>query len=311
MIAVIGGGAFGTALAAALSSDSTQVMLWMRQGAELVNESRQNAARLPGITLPRTCVATEDLSDLSGAEATLLVLPAQHTASFLAENLGDLPSAPLVLCAKGIALDGLKLQTELLPESQDIAVLTGPGFAQEIASGCPTALTLAGHGALTSLQTLLSRPAMRLYRSDDPIGAQLGGALKNVVAIAAGLAIGGGLGESARAAIVTRGFAEMRVLARAMGGQDHTLSGLSGFGDLMLTSASEKSRNFAFGRALGQGKQAASVTTEGRATAEATVKLAGKFSVDMPVASAVCQVLDGRNLRDVMEELLSRPLRAE
>ncbi len=313
MIGVIGGGAFGTALAVVLASDGTDVRLWMRRGAQAVNSSRANSAKLPGVVMPEPVLATGDLRDLGTARAVLLVLPAQHTADFLAHHLEQLPDVPLVLCAKGVALDTLELQSELLPKGRQMAVLTGPGFASEIASGLPTALTLASETQdLEVLQNLLSRPALRLYRSDDMIGAQLGGALKNVIAIAAGIAIGAGLGESARASIVTRGFAEMRRLALAMGGQDHTLSGLSGFGDLMLTCASEKSRNFACGLALGRGGVVQAQTTEGIATAQATVALAARHGVQMPIAQAVSQVLAGSwTVRAAMKDLLSRPLRAE
>ncbi len=312
MIGVIGGGAFGTALAIALSSDGTDVRLWMREGAETVQNARQNAKRLPDITLPEALRVTDQLSDLNGAEALLLALPAQQTANFLAENLTKLPDVPLVLCAKGITLDQMKLQSDLITDARPTAVLTGPGFAGEIASGLPTALTLASKDrGLEALQLLLSRPKLRLYRSEDIIGAQLGGALKNVIAIAAGIVMGSGLGESARAAVVTRGFAEMCRLAQAMGAEQTTLTGLSGLGDLMLSCASAKSRNFAFGQALGQGATGPDQTTEGIATAKATVRLAQSHGVDMPVAQAVAGVLDGASISTVMERLLSRPLRAE
>jgi len=312
MIGIIGGGAFGSALAIALASDGTDVRLWMRNGAKEVNTTRQNSKRLPGISFPDSVFATEVLADLSGVSAVLLVVPAQQTEPFLNAHLGELPEVPLVLCAKGIALDGTKLQSDLVNDARPLAVLTGPGFASEIASGLPTALTLASQNAeLEALQTLLSRPKLRLYRTGDMVGAQLGGALKNVIAIAAGVVIGAGLGESARAAVVTRGFAEMRRLADKMGADDSTLSGLSGFGDLMLTCASEKSRNFAFGRNLGSGITGGTQTTEGIATAKATVELAQKHNVEMPVAAAVSEVLSGAPINEVMGQLLSRPLRAE
>jgi len=312
MIGVIGGGAFGTALATSLSADGTDVQLWMRNEALQANQNRQNQKRLPGIMFPKSLTATSDLNDLNEASVILLAVPAQQTARFLEANLKSLPDVPLVLCAKGIALDGLKLQSELIPKSRSYAVLTGPGFASEIAKGLPTALTLASDlDDLESLQKKLARTTLRLYRSDDPIGAQLGGALKNVVAIAAGIAIGSGLGESARAAIVTRGFAEMRRLAIKMGAMDTTLSGLSGFGDLMLTCASDKSRNFSHGLALGQGVALAEQTTEGILTAKASAQLAQLHGVDMPVASAVAEILEGRLINDSMTDLLSRPLRAE
>lgn len=312
MIGILGGGAFGTALAVVLASDGTAVRLWMRGGAQRLNQSGRNEKRLPGVELPRSVVATGSLADLGGASAILLVLPAQQTNAFVAENIDVFPDVPLVLCAKGIAREEMKLQSELIPSEREVAVLTGPGFAGEIARGLPTALTIASKSPLLeTLQTQLSRPTVRLYRSDDVVGAQLGGALKNVVAIAAGIAIGAGLGESARAAIVTRGYAEMRRLALVMGAQDHTLSGLSGFGDVMLTCASSKSRNFAFGQALGRGQIAPAQTTEGIDTAKASVDLAQVYKVEMPLASAVVEILEGRGIGDVMADLLSRPLRAE
>lgn len=312
MIGVIGGGAFGTALAIALASDGTDVRLWMRAGARQVNNARENAGRLSGALFPDTLIATGDLADLAEAKAVLLVLPAQETAGFWARSARDLPHVPMVLCAKGLTRDGARLQSDLVVSEHGVAVLTGPGFAGEIARGHPTALTLAGAPDLAQgLQALLSRPSLRLYRSDDMVGAQLGGALKNVIAIAAGVAIGAGLGESARAAIVTRGFAEMRRLARAMGAQDATLTGLSGLGDLMLTTASEKSRNFSYGVSLVAGADQATATTEGIATAGAVVSLGEKFAVDLPISKAVLQVLSGASVDEVMTALLSRPLRAE
>lgn len=312
MIGVIGGGAFGTALAIALSSDGTDVRLWMRKDAEMVQKARQNARRLPEIALPKTLTVTGQLDDLNASQALLLALPAQQTASFLTSNLAHLPKVPLLLCAKGIALDEMKLQSDLVMDDRSKAILTGPGFAGEIASGLPTALTLASQDdGLEALQELLSRPKLRLYRSEDIIGAQLGGALKNVIAIAAGIVMGAGLGESARAAVVTRGFAEMCRLAHAMGAENNTLNGLSGLGDLMLSCASDKSRNFAFGQALGQGATGPEQTTEGIATAKASVQLALLHKVDMPVAAAVADVLGGASISAVMERLLSRPLRAE
>ena len=218
MIGIVGGGAFGTALAIRLASDGTDVTLWMRKGADQANESRENTRRLPGHRFPKSLQATQEFTTLGGAEAVLLALPAQQTEGFLGAHLHHLPKAPLVLCAKGITKDTGKLQSQLIPIAYPHAVLTGPGFADEIAAGLPTALTLAAKGSIaTDLQNLLSRRELRLYRSDDITGAQLGGALKNVIAIAAGVAIGARLGESARAAIVTRGFAEIRRLALAMG----------------------------------------------------------------------------------------------
>ena len=310
MIGVIGGGAFGTALAIALSSDGTDVRLWMRAGAKEANLHRENRRRLEGCPFPASLRATQDLGDLNGASAILLALPAQQTEGFVANH--TVPDGPIVLCAKGVTREHQRLQTDLLPDARPVAVLTGPGFAAEIANGLPTALTLASRNTdLAQLQKDLSRNTLRLYRTDDIVGAQLGGALKNVVAIAAGVAIGAGLGESARAAIVTRGFAEIRRLATKMGAKDSTLSGLSGFGDLMLTCGSEKSRNFAFGCSLAKGAKDTGVTVEGIATAEAAAALGQTHAVDMPVSQAVLDVLSGSSILDVMNGLLARPLRAE
>lgn len=313
MIGVIGSGAFGTALAIALSSDGTRVALWARDAAHAaaMAAERANGRRLPGHDFPATLNPTADLGDLADADALLLVVPAQQTAGFLARH--RLPNAPLVLCAKGVSQDDGLLQTDLARGFGDLAVLTGPGFATEIAAGKPTALTLAAPDPLAqTLQPLLSRRLLRLYRSDDMTGAQLGGALKNVIAIAAGIAHGAGLGHSARAALITRGFAEMRRLARAMGARDETLAGLSGFGDLVLTCGSDTSRNFAFGAALGAGEAGALVTTEGIATARATIGLAARHRVEMPIAEAVVSVLDKTNtVAGAMGALLDRPLGKE
>lgn len=316
MIGILGAGAFGTAIAVALASDGTQVSLWARNRelARMAQKTRENVQRLPGVPLPPSLEVTSDIADLAAARAILVVVPAQQTASLLAEYGGLLPDVTHVFCAKGIARDGLKLQTELVSMERDKAVLTGPGFANEIARGLPTALTLAvtdpQRGA--ALQTLLSRPALRLYLSSDPIGAQLGGALKNVVAIAAGIAIGAGLGESARAAIITRGFAEMSRLALKLGADARTLAGLSGFGDLALTATSGQSRNFAHGQALGSGSVGANVTVEGAATARISVDLAARHGVEMPIAEAVASVLEGRlTVDEALQRLLARPLAKE
>lgn len=310
-VGVIGAGAFGTALAVAMASDGTRVQLWGRDVTAL-RETGRNARYLPGLNLPANLTPTDDLGDLACMDCLLMVLPAQVTERFLKDHGADLPDVPLVLCAKGVTRDGLRLQSELVT-GPEIAVLTGPGFAVEIAAGKPTALTLAARDGLAEdLQARLSRPALRLYRTGDVVGAQLGGALKNVIAIAAGIAIGAGLGESARAAIMTRGFAEMRRLAAAMGADDRTLAGLSGLGDLALTCASEKSRNFAFGLALGRGRETAKTTTEGVATATAAVGLAARHGVEMPVAQAVASVLEGQaDIGAAIGQLLARPLREE
>ncbi|MFQ5623606.1 MAG: NAD(P)H-dependent glycerol-3-phosphate dehydrogenase [Paracoccaceae bacterium] len=319
-IAIVGAGAFGTALAVVLASAGRDVTLWMRSGARAskLRETRENAARLPGVRLPGAVVATAGINDLATAQATLLVLPAQETESFMAAHGGALADAPVVLCAKGIDAKTHRMQSEIAAAhcgGRPLAVLTGPGFAGEIARGLPTALTLACADRKTgaALQTLLSTGRMRLYLTSDLTGAQLGGSLKNVIAIACGLSVGAGLGESARAALMTRGFAEMTRLAEAMGASRHTLAGLSGLGDLALTCTSAQSRNFAFGQSLGAGSPApAGKTVEGIKTALAVCVLAARYGVDMPIAGAVKQVLDGgATIGEAMEALLSRPLKEE
>jgi len=310
VIGVIGAGAFGTALAIAEGLAGREVVLWARDPAAA-------GARLPGAALPPGLRRTGDLGALAGAEALLLVLPAQATGGFLAARGAALPEGPLVLCAKGIDAASLRLQSEIaaaaLPD-RPLAVLTGPGFAAEIAAGLPTALTLAcaDPGLGRRLQAALSTPRLRLYLSDDVVGAQLGGALKNVVAIACGLVDGARLGHSARAALMTRGFAEMTRLAAALGARPETLAGLSGLGDLSLTCNSGLSRNFALGQALGAGKRRPGGTVEGVATARAACELGLRRGVELPVAAAVADVLDeGMTVGDAMEALLARPLREE
>jgi glycerol-3-phosphate dehydrogenase (NAD(P)+) len=318
MIAVIGAGAIGTALAIAEAREGRAVRLRGRDPAALVAAGRtRESPRLPGIRLPDPLVCTAALADLTGAEVTLLVLPAQATEAFLAAHAAALPAAPLVLCAKGIDARGLHRQSEIAAARAPglpLAALTGPGFAAEIARGLPTALTLAcADPALgPTLQAGLATARLRLYLSDDVTGAELGGALKNVVAIACGMVEGAGLGASARAALMTRGFAEITRLAVAMGARPETLAGLSGLGDLSLTCNSAQSRNFAAGRALGAGEARPGGTVEGVATARAACALAAANGVTLPIAAAVADVLDGTTTIDgAMQALLARPLTTE
>jgi glycerol-3-phosphate dehydrogenase (NAD(P)+) len=315
VIAVIGAGAFGTALAVVQAAEGRRVTLWGRDRAALdAAEAARATPRLPGVVLPDGLACTGELAALAGADVLLLALPAQATEDFL--RMHALPDAPLVLCAKGIDARGFRLQTEiaaaLLP-GRPLAALTGPGFAGEIARGLPTALTLAcaDPGLGRALQAGLAARRLRLYVSDDPVGAQLGGALKNVVAIACGMVEGAGLGASARAALMTRGFAEMTRLAVAMGARAETLAGLSGLGDLSLSCNSAQSRNFALGRALGAGAPRPGGTVEGVATARAACTLAARHGVELPIAAAVADVLDGATLASAMDALLARPLREE
>ncbi len=314
-IAVIGAGAFGTALANVFASDGTEVQLWARDAAQVVaiNRERCNHTRLPGQPLAPSLRATDNLARLSNAQTCLIALPAQKTAAFLAENHQILPKCPLIFCAKGINKDDFSLQSDHAPKDQPWAVLSGPGFAIEIAQLLPTALVLAAPDPLgIELQSLLARPSLRLYRSQDTTGVQLGGALKNVIAIAAGIAIGAGYGEGARAALITRGFAEMRRLAIACGAQSDTLTGLSGLGDLALTCGSDKSRNFRQGLALGSNRTTDAQTVEGIATAAAVVKLAQTKNIDLPVCAGVADILSRRRtIPDTITDLMSRPLTTE
>lgn len=316
-IAVIGAGAFGTALAVAMARGGAQVRLWGRTAAHIADlrAKRENTRYLPGVPLPDTLAPVDDLGALVDAKAVLLALPAQQSDMFLAAHGTALPDAPLVLCAKGIDATHFAMQTDIARRhiTNPLAVLTGPGFAQEIARGLPAALVLACDDAAlgAQLQAVLSTERLRLYLSDDPAGAQLGGALKNVVAIAAGIAIGAGLGESARAGVVTRGFAEMRRIGVALGAQPDTFTGLSGLGDLMLTCASDQSRNFAAGLAMGRGGALPpGKTQEGVATARAAVELGAMFRIEMPIAAAVAAVLDGAmTIEGALASLLARPLK--
>lgn len=318
MIGVVGAGAFGTALAIAEASAGRDVRLWGRDADAMATaEESRISPRLPGVNLPTGLACTAELGALADAEAVLLAVPAQATASFLAEHGGALPPVPLVLCAKGIDARDFRLQSQIaravLP-SATVAALTGPGFAGEIARGLPTALTLACEDAATgrNLQELLSTARLRLYLTDDVTGAELGGALKNVVAIACGLVEGARLGASARAALMTRGFAEMTRLAVVLGARPETLAGLSGLGDLSLTCGSPQSRNFRLGEALGAGAARPGGTVEGVATARAACQLAAEHGVELPIAAAVADVLEGTlTVEGAMAALLARPLKSE
>lgn len=319
-IGVVGAGAFGTGLAAALSLAGRPVVLWGRDSdrMEAMARDRVNRRYLPGAPLPASLTPTSDFGMLQGCDAVLLVVPAQQLRGFLADHDAGALNCPLVLCAKGVEQGSGKLQSEVLQEASPdarLAVITGPGFASEIAVGKPTALTLAcaDDRLGAELQELLSTRTLRLYLSHDVTGSQLGGALKNVYAIACGIVSGADLGESARAALMTRSFAELSRLAEAMGAEPETLTGLSGFGDLVLTCTSPQSRNFAYGYGLGKGDGFATTkTVEGIATAKATVAVAGVYDQDLPVAQTVAAVLEERmTLKEALNYLMSRPLKKE
>ena len=312
-VAVIGAGAFGTALAVSLASKG-QVTLWGRETGWA--RERENP-RLPGVRLPAGLQVTGRLDRIE-AETLLLALPAQVLGGFLTEHAAWLDGRNLVNCAKGIDLATLTGPSALIATacpSAKVAVLTGPSFAADIARGLPTALTLAcaDADAAETLQHDLTTATLRLYRTTDVAGAELGGALKNIIAIAAGAAIGAGYGDSARASVVTRGFAEMGRLAGALGARPETLNGLSGLGDLVLTCTSEQSRNFRYGLALGAGRPFAQGTTvEGAATARAVSALARNKGIEMPISDLVAGLAEGRiAMKQALNLLLNRPLKEE
>ena len=320
-IGVIGGGAWGTALAQVAAANGEPVMLWAREQAVVtaINLAHENIVFLPGVALSPSIRATDELGDLHACDAWLIVTPAQH----LRASLIDLPQGhrPLVLCAKGIEAGTMALMSdiaaELHPEAP-VAVLSGPTFAAEVAKGLPTAVTLAcsDEAAGRALAQRLARPAFRPYASDDVTGAEIGGAVKNVLAIACGVVAGRKLGENARAALIARGFAEMVRYGVARGGRAETLSGLSGLGDLVLTCSSTASRNFSLGVGLGEGKPAASLlggqtVAEGAFTAPVLQASARAMGVAMPVVDAVCALLEGAPADAVVKTLLARPLRGE
>ncbi|WP_417677940.1 NAD(P)H-dependent glycerol-3-phosphate dehydrogenase [Pseudodonghicola sp.] len=318
-VSVLGAGAFGTAMAISLAGKGA-VTLWSRDAGHVAEmaASRENARRLPGMPFPETIAVTSDLTEAAQSRVLLLAVPMQQLRRMLETYRTDLTGKVLVACCKGIelttGLGPIEVMREALPEARH-ALLTGPSFAADIAKGLPTALTLAcaDPDLGKSLQQSLNTTNLRLYRTTDTLGAEIGGALKNVIAIACGAVIGAGLGDSARAALMTRGYAEMQRLARHLGAEADTLAGLSGFGDLALTCTSTLSRNYRLGLALGQGEVFdPSVTVEGAATAHATDAKARAMGLDMPITACVVGLLDGKLTLDAaMTALLTRPLKEE
>ncbi len=323
-IGVVGAGAWGTALAQIYAKGGAHVVLWALEPdvVEAVNATRENSFYLKGVMLDPKIRATNRLGALSKCEILLLVTPAQHIRTVLTELKGEISAGTvLVICSKGIeqktGILSSEICREILPDNP-VAVLTGPTFATEIAIGMPAAVTLAvgDKDVAKILQKALGLKHFRPYLTDDIIGAQLGGAIKNVIAIACGIVYGRKLGESACAALLTRGLAEMGRLAVAMGAKRQTLMGMCGMGDLILTATSLQSRNFSFGAALGEGQSKddilgrRSAVTEGVYTVESTLALAKKYGVDMPITEAVYQCLyQKKSVDEVIESLLGRPLR--
>jgi len=322
MIGILGAGAWGTALAQTIASDGTQVLLWAYEPDVVasINEARENPVYLRGRGLSDAIRATGDLAALAACDLLLVVPPAQHLRGLLAQVGGH---APRILCAKGIEAGSGMLMSEVAADvaaGAPIAVLSGPTFAHEVAAGLPTAITLACEDEALGcdLAMRIARPAFRPYFSSDVVGAEIGGAVKNVLAIACGVVDGAGLGQNARAALIGRGFAEMTRFGLARGARAETLAGLSGLGDLVLTCSSTSSRNFSLGKGLGEGRSAASLladrrtVAEGASTAPVLAEAARKVGVDMPIVDAVCALLAGEiAVQEVVDRLLARPLRRE
>jgi len=324
-IAVIGSGAWGTALGAVAALAGREVRLWARESdvIESINSKHENVRFLAGFTLPTAVKATADMAQAAQSDALLIGAPAQHLRATLALLKPHLsPGKPLVLCAKGIEHDTHKLMTEVLVECVpdcEPAILSGPSFAKDVARNLPTAVTIAAKSNVArALQEAFGHLTFRPYASDDLTGVALGGAAKNVYAIACGIVAGMGLGESARAALLSRSFAELCRLGEAMGARSETLMGLSGLGDLVLTATSASSRNYAFGLDVGKGVPREDLYKPGRplaegvATAPALAARARAHNVELPIAEATAEILQGKiTLADVIPRLMSRPLKTE
>lgn len=320
---VIGAGAWGTALAQLLAAEGAPVRLWAREEEVVaaINADHRNPLFLPGAPLAPSLVATSDLRDLAGLDALLVVVP----VPFLRAVLTELPpgDAPLIFCSKGMEAESfdfpIDIAREIFPR-RPLAVLSGPTFANEVAAGLPTAITLAAEDVALAdaLAQALARPHFRPYVSTDMIGAEIGGAVKNILAIACGIVDGAGLGLNARAALISRGFAEMTRFGLARGAQADTLAGLAGLGDLVLTCTSANSRNFALGQGLGRGEPAAALLADRRTVAEGAFSApvvaaaARADGIDMPIVAAVARLVAGAtSVGDAIQALLSRPLRPE
>ncbi|MGI8931897.1 MAG: NAD(P)H-dependent glycerol-3-phosphate dehydrogenase [Sphingomicrobium sp.] len=322
-LAVVGGGAWGTALAQVAATGGRETLLWAIEDdvVAAINKIHQNPVYLKGLELDPAIRATSNFSDLDGCDAWLVVTPAQHMRAVLGRS--PCPKMPLILCSKGIEEGSGKMLHDVAREvcpTSPVAVLSGPTFAHEVAAGMPTAVTLACDDAALgeALRSRIALPSFRTYLTDDVAGAEVGGAVKNVLAIACGVVEGRGLGQNARAALIARGFAEMTRFGLSVGARRETLAGLSGLGDLVLTCSSTSSRNFSLGLAIGQGKGAAELmadrrtVAEGAHTAPVLHRIAEERGIDMPIVAAVAALLNGKTGIDkVLEELMARPPRAE
>tara|TARA_B100000676_G_scaffold274548_1_gene294090 strand:+ start:3392 stop:4381 length:990 start_codon:yes stop_codon:yes gene_type:complete len=325
-IAIIGAGAWGTALAVAARRAGRDVLIWALEPevAHGITYDNENRPYLPRVKLDPAIRATNNLGDVAVADIVLLAAPAQHFRRTVGPLAGQIaPSTPLIICSKGIEQETLALMSEAVSSlfaANPIMVLSGPTFASDVAAGLPTAVTLAAYDidAAQQIANCLSSERFRPYSGDDVIGAQIGGAIKNVLAIACGIADGCGFGDNARAALITRGLTELTRLCLAKGGRAETMMGLSGMGDLVLTCTGTQSRNYSLGLAIGQGRTLADIleernsVAEGVFTASAAVALADKLDVDMPITAAVDAVLNrDADIDDVIGALLARPLKTE
>lgn len=322
-VGIIGGGAWGTALAQVASAGGRETLLWAIEDDVIaaINRIHQNPIYLPGLKLDPAIRATGNFSELAGCDTWLVVTPAQHMRAVL-QHAPDCDK-PLVLCAKGIEERSGQLLREVAKDacpSASVAVLSGPTFALEVAKGLPTAVTLAAEDTALAeqLRDRIAQPTFRIYLSDDVTGAEIGGAVKNVLAIACGVVEGKRLGQNARAALIARGFAEMTRFGLAMGARPETLTGLSGLGDLVLTCSSTSSRNYSLGVGIGEGRSAADLLAdrktiaEGAFTAPVLARLAHEKGIDMPIVGAVDALIAGRaNVDEVLGALLSRPPKSE
>lgn len=315
---IIGSGAFGTALSISLSSTNEKLILWTRNQdvVNSVQEVRENRLRLPGYILPQNIIVTNDINQMKNCSIILIAVPMQQLRSVVELHRSRLEGKILVACCKGFEVStGLGPTSILEMASNKTAVLTGPSFAADLASGFPTALTVASkvEGLAQYIQSELGTETLRLYWSDDPIGAEFGGALKNVIAIGCGVTIGAGYGSSSRAALMTRGYSEIISIAPYFGAKPETLSGLSGLGDLSLTCMSSESRNYRYGLALGKQQSFdKNITVEGTSTSSAIILKAKEFKLDTPVMAAINNLVVGKvSLSVAIQSLLSRPPKKE
>ena len=325
-ISIVGAGAWGTALAEVMSRQGHQINLWAKESAVVnsINSSHENDVFLPNVKLSDLIVAFNNLEQITNCDLLLVVSPAQYTRETLLEVSKTLkPETPIILCSKGIEISSLSLMnqiTESIFPDNPIAILSGPSFAIDVVNNKPTAVTLACKDLKIgkNIAESISLPTFRPYLSEDVIGAQIGGATKNVIAIAAGVVEGQKMGDSARAATIARGFSEIKRLAIAMGGKEETLAGLSGMGDLLLTCNSKTSRNYSLGIKLGEGQTIEEATNglstiaEGMYSAKAITKLAVQNKIDMPITQAVNDLIEEKySVTDIIDNLLNRPIKEE